>query len=136
MLKPQDYYMGRDKLYPDELTEEYKFNTLDLLSRVNKLLEFFYKANPKAITRKVSSGWRPAAINAKVKNAAKRSSHMICMGIDLTDDDGELDTWCSSFDGHKTLEACDLYMEHPSATPRWCHLQSRKTKSGRRIFYP
>jgi hypothetical protein len=34
------------------------------------------------------------------------------------------------------LEACDLYCEDFKYTKTWVHLQSRPTRSGKRIFKP
>jgi hypothetical protein len=34
------------------------------------------------------------------------------------------------------LEELQLWLEHPDATPGWCHLQILPPRSGRRVFYP
>jgi hypothetical protein len=69
-----------------------------------------------------------------------KSSHKEAKGIDIYDPQGKLDKWLDSFEKpngvNKKLEMYSLYREHASATPRWCHLQTRAPKSGRRTFYP
>ena len=110
-----DYYMGRDRLYPQELTPELAANARRMVERANALLQ------RAGLRRAVNSGWRPAAINAAVKNAAKNSRHLHCLAIDIDDDDGALDAWCMAHP--EVLEELGLWLEHPSATPRWCHLQ-------------
>jgi len=82
----------------------------------------------------VSSGWRPPAVNANTKGAARRSKHMTCEAVDVNDDNGELDEWCMS--NLDYLEEVGIWMEHPSATKGWSHFQIVPPKSGNRIFYP
>lgn len=128
MLTLEQYLMGRDKDAP--IDDEMRTNALHLLSRVNELLERFY-AETGASKRVISSGYRPATINAKV-GGAKKSNHMTCKAIDLSDADGKLDAWLTD----KILEEFDLYREHPHATKGWTHIQIVSPKSGRRTFYP
>lgn len=136
MIALADFYMGRDKTYASELTPEIKKNAVETVRRVNQFLELFYAHNPKAGKRTVNSGWRPPAVNASTKKAAAKSKHMLCLACDLSDDDEALDKWCMTPDGRKALEAVGLWLEHPSATPRWCHLQKIAPSSGNRVFYP
>jgi len=136
MISLAQFFMGRDVTYKSALTPAVTANATDLLQRVNFLLEVFYAANPKAHARGVNSGWRPPALNASVKGAAPRSKHMTGQAIDVGDDDGALDAWLMTPLGQKALVEAKLWMEHPSATPRWCHLQSVPPGSGRRVFYP
>ncbi|RPJ47203.1 MAG: hypothetical protein EHM16_06775 [Betaproteobacteria bacterium] len=124
----RDYYMGRDKLYRSELTRELRANARDTLRRVNRLLR------RAGMMRKVSSGWRPAAINAGVPGAAKGSRHLTCLAIDLEDRDGALDAWCLAH--LDVLETLGLWLENPQATIGWCHLQTRPPRSGSRVFMP
>lgn len=127
-----DYYMGRDRLYADELTQELVANAQLTVACANELLR------RAGLRRAVSSGWRPVAVNAAVKNAAKKSKHMLCLAIDIDDDDGALDAWCMAH--LDALEELGLWLEHPSATPRWCHVQSVQygswTPGKPRHFYP
>lgn len=136
MITLEQFYMGRDKTYASELTAEIKKNATETVRRINLLLALFYAANPKAAKRSVNSGWRPAAINAGVKNAAPKSKHMLCLAGDLSDDDEALDKWCMTEAGREAMETVGLWLEHPSATPRWCHLQTVAPRSGNRVFYP
>lgn len=127
-LKLADYYMGRDRQYRGELTRELRANARETVKRVNRLLR------RAGFVRKVSSGWRPAAVNAAVPGAAKGSKHLSCLAIDLEDRDGRLDAWCLAH--LEVLEELQLWLEHPDATPGWCHLQTLPPRSGNRVFYP
>lgn len=120
--------MGRDVLYPRDLTEAIRAEASVTVARANALLEAF--GHPRG----VNSGWRPPAVNAGVPGAAKRSNHMLGRAVDLGDDDGALDAWCLANLG--VLEELHLWMEDPSATPRWCHVQTVPPGSGRRVFLP
>ena len=126
MISKAEILMGRDKDYP--LDAEMQANLQKLLTAVN----LFRKHYGKPMT--VSSGYRPAAINAKVKGAAKKSNHMRCLAVDFKDTDGLIDKFC--MDNLHILEACGLWLEHPEATPNWCHLQCVPPKSGNRVFKP
>lgn len=81
----------------------------------------------------VSSGYRPASINSAVGGALK-SAHLSCEAIDLADPVGVIDKWLVQ--NPELLLKYDLYLESPTKTAGWCHLQTRRTKSGNRIFLP
>lgn len=134
----EDYWMGRDKCYPGECTSEIRKNAEHTVSLVNLLLFHAVKDGivPIATNKRslVNSGWRPATVNAATKGAAKKSNHMLGLACDLSDPTGSLDKWC--MDNLDELEAIGLWMEHPSATPGWCHLQTVPPRSGRRVFMP
>jgi len=118
------YLMGRDKEYPlDELLE---INCAKLLYRVNGLLKVL-KVNPS-----VTSGYRPGHYN-KAAGGATQSSHISCEAVDLGDAHLQLGKTIAN---SMLLKDFDLYMEDPAATPGWCHLQTRPTRSGKRIFKP
>ena len=127
-LKLSDYYMGRDKTHRGELTRELRANARDTVRRVNRLLR------RAGITVSVSSGWRPVTINAAVPGSAKNSKHILCLAIDLDDRNGQLDAWCMA--NPEVLEELGLWLEHPRATPGWCHLQTQPPRSGNRVFEP
>lgn len=127
-LKLADYYMGRDRPHRSELTRELRANARETLRRVNGLLR------RAGMMRKITSGWRPAAINAAVPGAARGSKHLNCLAVDLEDRDGTLDAWCLAHPD--VLETLGLWLEHPDATPGWCHLQTQPPRSGSRVFYP
>ena len=130
------FYMGRDQRYFNELTDELRRNAAETVRRTNDLLYLFYIHNPTAKMRSVNSGWRPAAINGGIPGAATRSNHMVCKAVDLSDDDGALDAWLMSDRGQKALTEIGLWLEHPSATRGWCHVQISPPHSGNRVFNP
>lgn len=137
MITLESYWMGRDKTHAEFLKIEFFHFASETVRRANLLLDRYLSANPDA-TRpgKVNSGWRPPAINAGTKGAAKLSNHMTCKAIDIADVDGKLDQWLMTSEGQRALVECELWMEHPSATPTWTHLQIVPPGSGRRVYYP
>jgi hypothetical protein len=128
VISVAEYYMGRDKQYRDALTQTLRENAEEIVAKANQLLARFGEA------RKVTSGWRPSAVNAATPQAAKRSRHITCEAVDLEDEDGTLDDWC--LENPEILQEVGLWQEHPAATKGWCHLQIVPPKSGRRTFYP
>lgn len=136
MLTLANYFMGRDTAYASSLNAAITAAAKETVIRANALLVMFYSANPKAHVRNVNSGWRPPAVNARVPNAAVSSKHMTGQAIDIGDDDGQLDAWCMTVEGQVALTKIGLWMEHPSSTPRWCHVQTIAPGSGRRVFHP
>ena len=120
--------MGRNILYVTDLTPEIMGNAAILLDRVGALLKAF--GEPRTIT----GGWRPPRVNATTVGAAVKSKHMTGQAVDLADPDGDLDDWC--MENQDLLQHFELWLEHPSATKNWTHLQSVPPKSGKRIFYP
>ena len=70
----------RREVYKDEFLPEYETNAKKLLLKLNSFL------NELGIEDcEVSSGWRPASVNGKITNAAKKSGHMIGIACDLRD---------------------------------------------------
>lgn len=108
-------------------TPEQLNNALILVRRVNSLLAHW---GDKVY---VSSGYRPEAYNKRA-GGAPNSSHKTCEAVDLRDAEGKLGQFLK--DQAFLLQKYNLYMEDPAATPTWCHLQTRPTKSGNRIFKP
>lgn len=139
MINQNEYWMGRDLKFSDDLTDAIRSNADALIAKVNKLL---LRASVSGVkcechpTSKspVTSGWRPPSINRSTPGAAVKSKHMTGQAIDLYDPDGEIDDWCMGHQG--VLAEIGLYMEHPSATKGWCHLQTVPPRSGLRVFYP
>lgn len=123
-----DYFMGRDVAHAHELSAELLANAEIIVARANELLCLAGHAGI------VNSGWRPKTINASVPNASPRSRHLTCQAIDLADEDDTLDAWCLAH--VELLEQLGLWLEHPQATPGWCHLQIVPPRSGRRVFMP
>lgn len=134
MITLQDYYMGRDVAYPDEMTDAIRAAAQVIVNRANILLTLFYERNPSTLRRRVRSGWRPAAVNLRTPGAAPASKHLSGEAIDIEDDDGTLALWCA--DRGDILESFEVWMERPEATPSWCHWQSVPPKSGARYFWP
>lgn len=126
-----DKYLGdhvTNPVYASELTDEMRENAAALVGKINAALEAFGE------DRRCNSGWRPRLYNKLVPGAAVRSHHITCNAADMEDQDGALRDWC--MDNLATLELIGLWMEHPSATKGWCHLQQVPPRSGRRVFYP
>lgn len=126
MISRDEILMGRDKQYP--LTGPMEVNLEKLLKAVNKFRAVYGKP------LKVTSGYRPAAINSQVKGAAKASNHMVCLAVDLADSDGKLAEYC--LNNLKLLEEFGLWMENPGSTKGWVHLQCVPPRSGSRVFKP
>mgnify|MGYP000916116052 CR=1 FL=1 len=134
MITLADYWMGRDKTFGSALTADIVRSAEETVKRANLLLaEFRFDTKDDEI-RKVNSGWRPPEVNAMTPGAAQRSKHMTGQAIDIADPDGNLDEWCLAH--LTTLERCGLWLEHPSATKGWCHVQIVAPRSGNRVFYP
>lgn len=123
MITPQEYLMGRDKDFPLDMLQA--LNMADLLSRVNHLF------GTQKINAKVSSGYRPSAINKKI-GGAKMSTHTVCAGIDIYDHDGSIGKMLKN--NVKLLEEYGLYLENPEYTKGWVHLDTKKRKN--HVFIP
>ena len=134
MITLNDYWMGRDKTYAAALTADIVHNAEETVRRANALLNSFRAVTKDNESRHVNSGWRPPDLNRSTPGAALRSKHITGQAIDIADPDGDLDEWC--MDNADTLARLSLWLEHPSATKGWCHLQTVPPKSGRRVFYP
>jgi len=132
MIDEVQFWMGRDVQWPP--TDQFRRNARDLLQRVNWLLAMYRAERPQAPALRVSSGYRPAAINERTFGAAARSHHMTCNAVDLADPDDQFDAWCLA--SQHLLASYELWLEHPDFTPRWCHLQRVPPRSGRRVFRP
>jgi len=135
-LRLANYWMDRAVAYKGDMSPEIVRAATHLLRKVNQLIAVSGLAlEPHPVTRNpISSGWRPPAVNARVPNAAPRSKHMTGDAVDLYDPEGELDEWC--MEHLDVLAELGLWMEHPSATKGWCHLQQVPPRSGRRVFWP
>lgn len=124
-----EYWMGRDKAHAAELTDLIRQNAAELCARVSQL----QKAAALGPLY-VSSGWRPVGVNSVIPNAAKKSNHLLGQAVDLKDPDGKLGRW--ALNNLDRLAAFELWLEHPSKTKGWVHLQSVPPKSGKRVFLP
>jgi hypothetical protein len=123
MIAINEILMGREVASP--LTPEMWKNLTKLTIAVNKLRE----AYGKPLT--VSSGYRPPLANSTA-GGAKQSAHLVCMAVDFSDPKGELDAWCMS--NLDKLEAWGLWLEDPSSTPSWTHVDIRPRAT--RVFKP
>jgi len=125
----KQYLMGRDKDFAEELKAS---NVIEhakvLLEQVNGLLDYL------GIVAEVRSGWRPAAMNDLV-GGSRKSYHITGRAIDLVDKSGGLKAVISAHSDQ--LRIFNLWMEHPSKTPSWCHLDNgRRPDRPVRIFMP
>jgi Peptidase M15 len=111
-------------------------NAERIVATVNALLKELGWTKPV----KVSSGFRPAAVNAGIANAAKKSLHTQCLAIDLLDDKLQtLAKLCAS--KPELLRKYGLFLEDPSATigknSNWTHLDlASRSDRPSRIFKP
>lgn len=141
MISLADYWMGRDRTYSLSLTPAIEKAAMTMVDLASRLLESASRCEVP-LTRNsktgslVSSGWRPPLVNSSTPNAAPNSKHMTGQAIDIYDPDGDLDEWLMTADGQSELVRLGLWMEHPSATKGWAHLQTIPPRSGNRVFYP
>jgi Peptidase M15 len=122
-LTPTEYLMGRGDVVA--MPVEHVKNMNQLLAVVSGLLADFGER------RKIVSGYRRPEDNAAC-GGSPRSNHLTCAAVDLEDKNGKLKAWLSE----EELEKYGLFMEHPAATPSWCHLQLFPPRSGAIIFHP
>lgn len=125
------YWMGRDIAYPNDLTDEIKQNAAQLLQQINLLLT---ELNISKV--KVSSGWRPPAINAKIANAAKASLHQIGKACDIKDNDNQ-DLGKLIASKPELLKKFNLWQEDLESTKGWTHLDiGTRVDRPSRMFKP
>ncbi len=96
----------------------------ELLAALQRLRDLYGK--PMAVV----SGYRCPEHNRAIGGAV-RSAHLVGEAADIQDHRGELKSFCTD----AVLAQVGLWMEHPAATPTWCHLQIRPVP-GKRIFRP
>jgi hypothetical protein len=112
--------------YP--LTKQQKRNFAKLYVAINKLRKAYNK--PMIVT----SGVRSIDDQKRINPKAMKSAHVQAGAVDFFDPYGELDRWC--LDNIPLLKSLGLYLEDPTFTPRWCHLQIIPTRSGNIVFIP
>lgn len=132
-------YSEREK--HKELTPELLKNAEKLLTQVNQLLKDLGVSSAR-----VSSGFRPSAVNAATAGAAKKSLHTQCLAIDIIDDKNQsLANKINKLENEakdQFLGKYGLWLEHPEATKgkntNWCHLDLSTSRSPRkvRVFKP
>jgi hypothetical protein len=125
-----EYWMGRHREFPPNL--EVRSNVDTLLNRVNSLLLYLKFPSPVF----VSSGYRPGHFN-QAAGGARRSGHITGSAVDLADADRRLTDAISAWPAgpDSLLRLAGLWMESPSATPTWVHLDTI-SRPGPRIFKP
>lgn len=120
-----------------EITPEIHENAVELLRKVNALLEecvgngWVPVENPATgslVSGSTNGGWRPSDCPIGSAN----SSHKQGRGVDVADADNSLDAMVHDV----MLAEHGLYREHPDDTQNWCHLTDRAPKSGKRTFKP
>jgi uncharacterized protein YcbK (DUF882 family) len=115
MISKAEILMGRDVEYAADYTEEISNNIDKLLVPLNQFRELYGK--PMIVT----SGWRPASVNAKV-GGASHSNHCEGLACDFKDADGKLDEFAQELDKSGKLKELGLWLEKPEKTPGWMHL--------------
>lgn len=145
MITLDQYWHGNEKTYGLLLSTELRANAQRTVVVANELLGIAQDGGVMLTPGQygmVRSGWRPPEVNAATPNASKTSLHMQCLAIDLEDPHGILAAWCfvNCDNSGSVLRDLGLWMEHPTATPTWCHVQLRPqasfSKTGLRYFYP
>lgn len=131
--------MGRDLAFGAELTAAVARNAAVTVERVNALIAAMAADGVTPPCRPetgspVASGWRPAAINARVPAAVPDSPHIRGAACDLYDPYEALDAWCMAHGD--VLTALQLWLEHPDCTEGWCHVQIVPPPCGSRVFRP
>lgn len=121
-----DFLMNKTTL--DQLSPELVGNANTTVPRANELLEAFGEY------RKCNSGYRTPEDQARINPSAPKSKHLTCQAIDLSDPDGSLDVWCLK--NLSVLAKIGLWLEDPSHTVGWCHVQVVPPGSGNRVFIP
>lgn len=145
MITQKDY-LTASGAYPErekhkELTKEYLDNSQKLLENVNAFLAELATKESISKAYKVSSGFRPSAVNANTKGSAKKSLHMTCLAIDILDDKDQ--TLAKACEKHpEILRKYKLFLESPKHTignyANWTHLDMSPTRADRpsRVFIP
>lgn len=109
-----------------ELTDDVKSNINDL---IDKVLSLLLDLGIKQVS--VSSGFRPSAVNAATKGAAKKSGHMAGKCVDIVDDkDQTLGKLIAS--KPELLRKYGLFLEDLASTKgqnsNWAHLDTIERK--------
>lgn len=125
-ISVDEYLMGRTTM--DQLSDEQVRNLNTLIPKVNELLSRYNKSI------KVNSGYRSPADQARINPKAPKSKHIECAAVDLEDRSHNFRYWVLAH--LSDLIELGLYMEDPSHTPTWVHLQCIPPKSGKHIFIP
>lgn len=128
MITLENFWMGRDASHASELTPELIKSAKETVDKVNLFLQEIGVKEAK-----VTSGWRPAGINAAA-GGAKKSNHMLCLAVDIADADCTL--WNKVVGNLEAAKKYGLYFEDKRWSPTWVHIQTIAPKSKKRIFVP
>jgi hypothetical protein len=139
MITVAEYYMGRDVQFSNELTAELRANAEETVKRTNALIAALESDGVDVLVNPVTksqltSGWRPKIVNQTTFGAALHSNHTTCQASDIFDPHGDIDNWCMN--NQTKLADLGLWLEHPSSTKGWSHVQIVAPRSGHRVFYP
>lgn len=127
-------YFSRKELNPNDhpVDEATLLNLEELAKRLSVVREAYGRALA------VTSGLRSREDQERIYKHAARvpygSQHLLGKAADLADRDGSLTAFCVA--NLALLERAQLWMEDPSRTRGWVHLQTSPPTSGRRIFLP
>ena len=139
MITLADYYRGHDVRYRHLLGSDLRANAARTVEAANALLILAKGAGivmrPNKDSGMVRSGWRPPAVNAVTPHASRTSLHMQCLAVDIEDETHALALWAMA-NADTVLRDLALWLEHPTATSTWCHVQLRPPDSGNRVFIP
>ncbi len=123
----EDYFMGREKTYAKELTDDIKQNAVETVECTNKLLQFMHDDGVDTTKIAINSGWRPKSINAATKGADPNSTHITCQAVDLRDNNKLLKEWIGK-NPSKVKQSGFAAVEDFSITSTWAHLQTIEKK--------
>ena len=86
------------------------------------------------ITSGLRSDEQQQELIAQGKSNAPHSKHCAGAALDLLDEDGSLGKW--ALDNLDFLTTMGIWIEDPSHTNGWLHIQIMAPKSGKRVFIP
>lgn len=117
LITLSDYFGRYQNTHQLELTPEVRLNAIKLITKVNWLL---IDLGVKKVV--MTSGWRPASVNALIPNAAPKSNHISGMAIDIADSKYTL--WDLIYSNHPKLKEFGLWMEAKDSQNR-VHLDTK-----------
>lgn len=120
-------------VYLNEFNAEIEEAAIDLLKKVNTLFTELRDLTNKDFDIQLTSGWRPKTYSREL-GLSTRSNHTTGHAIDIRDrGNAKYDLLVTN---RPLFEMKGLALEHKSATKTWLHIQSKRPRSGRSIFYP
>lgn len=122
----------------DESMQFKKEVTPELLTNLQKtadiINEFLIHVGVREDQVKLTSGWRPLAVNEATANSAKKSNHILGLAVDLKDPFNNLFNAFMKEENLSKAKELGLYFENPRHTSTWVHIQIVAPKSGNRVF--